>query len=73
MYLLQQRLGGKPPGRAANELSNAWEGLPKDAYFNSVERSWMGQSTFRPTRRAENGEDWDEWEEAGFMEDESWQ
>ena len=55
IFLLQQRLGGKPPGRRA--------------YFNSLERSWQGQSTFRPMRHAEDDEDWDDWEDAGLMED----
>lgn len=42
------------------------------AYLNSLEKGWQGQSTFRPMRHAEGDdldEGWEEWGDAGFMED----
>jgi DNA-binding ferritin-like protein len=70
IYLLQQRLGGKQAS-----VEDQMKGLlPRAAYFNSLERGWMGQSSFRPNRHAENEDEhgaYDEWLAAGLLTEEN--
>jgi len=59
VYLLQQRMGGK----------GTFGAVASTEAFNSLEKSWSGHSSFRPTRHAED--DWSEWMDAGLMTEES--
>jgi len=73
LYLLGQRSKA-----ASTDAFSEWSrGLPRGAYFNSLERGWMGQSTFDPIRHAEEEDEevevgrqhgaWDEWIDAGLL------
>lgn len=56
--------------RPTPDLESQTKGmLPRAAYFNSLERGWMGQSTENPTRHAEEDE-FAEWLEAGLLTEE---